>query len=398
MDAPVLSNVRESSPVMALASCGNKVEYRLTNIRHTAGKVTVYNDASRLYVTYDVTEPDWWISNTRLAVEKTYASVPQDNKGIPLPWSFPNVGEHTPPVKSVTYSFALAELGVGAGDHIVVAAMAGVVHPKRAGHYEGRWEWMVMWGVGNVSGRRAQPIYNYTITDCGPPPPPPTATGGIITLTFDDGWLTTYTNVFPVLKELGLKGNVAVNPDPIDGNWDGYMTLAMLKELRDAGWSVVSHSLSHRDLTTLSDAELDRELKDSKAWVENNGFGPSDVFIVPFHRWGERERNAIARYYVRARGFTVNQFVPPLFQKVPVTHPLDLSGYESEFAPFSTEEGRQLTMDYVERAVRESEFIDLFFHQITPEQVPAFKQLMTDLLTYKANVRTWGEFSAAPVP
>lgn len=391
---PLRSSTLESSPLMSVKACGTATTYRLTNLRHTPGTVTVTNDATRLYVTYQITEKDWFISDTRLAVEKSYASVPQDDKRRPLPWSFEYAGEHEPVVRSVTYSFTLEELGVRAGDDIVVAAMAGVVHPKR-GRYDGPWEWLVMWGLGNVSGNSLETIHNYTVTPCaGTPEPPPAVNGGIITITFDDGWLNTYTTAYPVLRELGLKGNLAINPVPIDQNWQGYMSLAQVRELYNAGWSVVSHSLTHRDLKTLTEAELHTELRDSKAWIQQKGFGPADVFIVPFHSWGPRERTAIQQYYSRARGYTVNQFVPPLFAKVPVTQPYDLSGYESEFAPFTTAEGRQQTMDYVRRAVREGEFIDLFFHQITAEQLPAFRLLMAEVAAYKANIRTWGQFSA----
>ena len=237
------------------------------------------------------------------------------------------------------------------------------------------------------------------LASCGDSPTEPDpVSGGIFTLTFDDGWLTTYTNVFPVLQELGLKGNVAVNPNPIDLEWDGYMRMSHLRELRDAGWSIVSHSLSHRDLTTLSSDELHRELRDSKAWVERNGFGPTDVFIVPFHRWGEREREAITGYYERARGISANQFMPPRLVDYPVTEPYDITGFEPEFAPFTTPEGREQTLAYVRRAVEQGEAIDLFFHQITTDQLPAFRTLMESIAEYKANLRTWGQFSAAATP
>ena len=397
--APVVATTRESNPLIALATCGAATEYKLTNLRHTPGTVTVTNDATNLYITYQITKDDWFISDTRLAVAKTYAAIPQDHKRRPLPWSFPYAGEHEPVVKSVTYSIKLSELGVGGGDNVVVAAMAGVVHPKTRS-YSGPWEWLVMWGLGNIAGRSLETIHNYTITPCAPPPTPGPSTGGIVTITFDDGWLNTYTTAYPVLRELGLKGNIAVNPDPIDQSWIGYMTMANLRELHGAGWSIVSHSLSHRDLTTLTDAELHRELRDSKAWIERNGFGPSDVFVVPFHRWDTRERNAIAQYYARARGYTVNQFVPARFVKVPVSaaEGLNLTGYESEFAPYTTPEGRAQTLEYVERAVREGEFIDLFFHQITAEQLPAFRTLMQELVKYKSSIKTWKDFSVSMTP
>lgn len=388
--APVLPNVTASEPL--IAACGPRVDYALTDVRRTIGKVSVMNDTTTLYVTYTVTQKDWFISDTRLAVAKTYLGIPQDSRRVPLPWSFPHAGEHEPVITSHTYALSLSQLGVGAGDRVVVAAMAGVVHPT-TDRYEGPWEWLVMWGLGNIKGDSFETVHNYTVAACAnqPPPPPPPATGAI-TITFDDGWEDTHTNAFPVLRELGLAGNVAVNPDAVDGGWATYMTLGQLKDLHAAGWNIVSHSLSHRDLTTLADAELHRELRDSKAWIERNGFGPATTFIVPFHSWGPRELAAIRQYYARARGYSVTQFVPARFTRLPITtSPYEIFGFEPEFAPFTTAAGRAATMEIVERAVMEGEHVDIFFHHITDAQVPAFRELMQQIAQYRANVRTWGQ-------
>jgi hypothetical protein len=174
------------------------------------------------------------------------------------------------------------------------------------------------------------------------------------------------------------------------------MTMAQLKDLSANGWSVVSHSLSHRDLTKLSVSELQRELRDSKAWIEHNGFGPSDVFIVPYHAWGTRERNAIMQHYSRARGYAVNQFTPPMYVKYPITQPYDLTGYEPQYAPFTTAQGRAKTIAIIRHVVEEGLYVDIFFHKITAAQLPAFRTLMTEIAQFKASLRTFGQFSAAP--
>jgi peptidoglycan/xylan/chitin deacetylase (PgdA/CDA1 family) len=182
-----------------------------------------------------------------------------------------------------------------------------------------------------------------------------------------------------------------VNPEPIDGGWGDYMTMANLRELQGAGWSIVSHSYTHPDLTTLSADSLDKELRLSQKWVKDHGFGPTGVFVVPFHAWGDRERTAIAKYYTYARGYTVNQFFPALYQKWPITNPLDLSGFEPEYAPYKTAEGRGATMEIVDRAVKEGEFVDIFFHFVPAADLPEFTLLMNDIAKYKANIRTWAE-------
>ena len=144
-----------------------------------------------------------------------------------------------------------------------------------------------MWGVGNTSTTTKEVIHPYLVASCGgaatPPPPAPVATSkGVITITFDDGFATTYTNAFPALRSLGLRANAAVNPTPIDEGWGDYMQFSNLTELWTAGWAIVSHTMDHQDLVTLSPAAMEAEIRDSRAWIIAKGFGPATVFVVPF--------------------------------------------------------------------------------------------------------------------
>jgi hypothetical protein len=52
------------------------------------GEVYVWNDADTLYVYYDVTLEDWYLTETHLAVECDEAGVPQTKKGNPIPGQF----------------------------------------------------------------------------------------------------------------------------------------------------------------------------------------------------------------------------------------------------------------------------------------------------------------------
>ncbi len=390
---PVMSSIMNSPPTMA--TCGTTGTYQLwTNPYVPGGSVTVSNDAERIYVTYSVTHADWFITDTRLAVEKNKASIPMVDANTPSPWEFKNAGDHEPAVKSFTYSFALTTIGARAGETVHVAAMTGVVYPV-TGNYEGAWEWRTAWGV--PQGQTSPLIQSYVIQGCGgtqPPPPPPTPTptaGAVITITFDDGWLDTYTVAYPVLRDLGLVANMAINSEPVDGRWTTYMTLAQIKTLKAAGWSVQNHSTTHPDLTKITAAKLESEISANKAWIANNGLGDSPVFIVPFHSWGARERAVIQKYHVATRGATIDQFWPAKYTAMPITEPHDLTGFEPEYAPFKTAEGRALTMSYVKRAVDDGKFIDLFFHRISTADKPAFAQLMKEIAVYKANIRTYDD-------
>jgi hypothetical protein len=390
--APSLSSLRSSAPT--IATCAPSTVYQITDGTHTVGTVSVGNDATNIYVNYAITAANWWVSDTRLAVVKTAAAVPKDANGQPSEWDFPFSGVHEPPVTSFTYTIPLSKVGASGGTDVYVSAMAGVVHPVNEANYDGDWEWIVMWGVNSATPTTT--IYKYTVALCAgqaPPPPPPTPSAGIITLTFDDGFKTTWTNVYPVLKGLGLKANIAVNPTPIDEGWSDYMTLANLNALWADGWSIVSHTMDHQDLTKLSASAMEAEIRDSKAWVIAKGFGPSNVFVVPFHSWGDRERTMIMKYHKYTRGHTIDEWSPEKFAAVPITTPMDLTAFEPEFAPWKTAAGRALTMSKVKFAVDNGLYLDLMFHRVQPADVATFKDLMTQVSAYKTYIRTFKDIA-----
>lgn len=217
---------------------------------------------------------------------------------------------------------------------------------------------------------------------------------GAITITFDDGWRTVYTNALPILREHGLPANVAVYPNAI--GWDGFLDEDQLQALHDAGWSIVSHSMSHPQLTLLSDDELHDELRESRAWIEERGFRGSNIFIVPYHDWGERERAAIEEYYDAARGISYNQFWPDTIVEWRPTDPYALTAVEPEFLPYTTPEGRETLRQLLARVAEKGEYIDVFFHQIPDEDVDDFRKLVEIIAEHKALVRPFHELFGPP--
>ena len=205
---------------------------------------------------------------------------------------------------------------------------------------------------------------------------------GRLTITFDDGWVSAYTRGLPTLRSYGLRGNVAVITESVD-YWDGFLTLAQLRELGAAGWSLASHSAGHPDLTKVTDAQLEHELTASKAWLRANGLEGSSVFVVPYHSFGERELAAIRRHYSAARIANADYYAPSHFENWQPEDPYRLTSIEAGTVPYTTAEGRAALIAQVEAALEAGKFVDVMFHDITAGEYEAFRATIAALARFR---------------
>lgn len=213
----------------------------------------------------------------------------------------------------------------------------------------------------------------------------------MMTITFDDGWESTYTRAFPTLQAHDLPGNLAVVTDYVDLGFEGFVNLPQLQEMHAAGWSIVSHTVGHPDLTTLTDEELEVELSVSRAWIEEKGFRGSSIFIVPFHSFGDRELAAIREHYSAARIANFDFYFPERLEDWPPGDPHTLTAIEAEFAPFTTEAGRAALEAQIEAALEDGKFVDVLFHDIEAEDYAAFQETVAMLARFRADIRPYHE-------
>ena len=83
-----------------------------------------------------------------------------------------------------------------------------------------------------------------------------------IVLTFDDGYRSMYTTVYPLLKERGWSGTFYC----ITGNSSkrGHLSEDMIAEMAAGGMEIGSHTVSHLELNSLGSKRLKRELTESR--------------------------------------------------------------------------------------------------------------------------------------
>ena len=106
-------------------------------------------------------------------------------------------------------------------------------------------------------------------------------------ITFDDGDLSVYAIVFPLLKEYDIKAAFFVISDFV--GTVGYVNWSQLKEMSDYRnadgeklFTIGSHSVDHKQFDQIPASQIPRELANSKTAIERNIGASVSFFALPF--------------------------------------------------------------------------------------------------------------------
>ena len=108
-----------------------------------------------------------------------------------------------------------------------------------------------------------------------------------VVITFDDGYRDFYTKAFPILHEYNFPATVFL-PTEFIGNkkkkltGKEHLTWSQVSELSDQGISFGSHTVTHPELISLRDEDLEYEIKQSKETIEEKLGKSIDTFSYPF--------------------------------------------------------------------------------------------------------------------
>lgn len=125
-----------------------------------------------------------------------------------------------------------------------------------------------------------------------------------VLITFDDAFDTVLTAALPVLKKYRFSAAAFMVSSAFGGSafWDGetsaspnrLLDLDGLKRLRDEGWLIGSHGVSHRKFTSLGRAELAEEAALSRSALSSALGTDVDWFAYPYGAETPAAREAVA--------------------------------------------------------------------------------------------------------
>ncbi len=125
----------------------------------------------------------------------------------------------------------------------------------------------------------------------------------VVVLTFDDGYESVYSEVFPRLKKRGWPFTVFVCPDAIDQHEGPVLNWNQLREMQAGGATVASHGLHHgfmnrrraQEDSLLHIQRLESELKEANNRLAEEHLTTHPLLAYPYGEYAPDVQGVIAR-------------------------------------------------------------------------------------------------------
>lgn len=164
--------------------------------------------------------------------------------------------------------------------HVIGAAPATAPYPELyvdPAEFRAEIWWLATHGYHGVTLRE---VYDSWTRGAALPTKP-------VVVSFDDGHPSHLRIGLPTLSVVGWPGVLNLHI--------GNLVPAQVDTLIRAGWEIASHTLTHRDLTTLDAVSLHREVAGSRAWIRGVFDVPVAFFCYPAGRYDARVIHEVRR-------------------------------------------------------------------------------------------------------
>lgn len=176
--------------------------------------------------------------------------------------------------------------------------------------------------------------------------------GGMVSLTFDDGWQSIYTYGIPILEEANLKSTQYIVSTKLYP-WYGRMTLAQVLDMQAKGHEIGGHTRNHVPLAQVT--SLYDQMTGGRQDLLAMGVTTQDAFAYPFG-----EYNAQARQAVIDAGYTSGRSVDLGFNTINTDKYL----LKTQHVELNTTVAQ--VKAWIDQANAEGTWLILMFHQIDP--------------------------------
>jgi peptidoglycan/xylan/chitin deacetylase (PgdA/CDA1 family) len=176
----------------------------------------------------------------------------------------------------------------------------------------------------------------------------------LISLTFDDGWRSQYTNALPLLCQYKMAATFYLVSQYIQRGYPDYLLPNMARQLAESGMEIGDHTVDHQPLPLLSSAAVEAEITNSKTYLEQ--FAPIVDFASPYGAVNAKDIRLIKQVYQSHRSTdvgvnTADEFDPYNLMCVTIDANEQTGSFE-QIKPF------------IDEAVKTKTWLILAFHQV----------------------------------
>lgn len=172
---------------------------------------------------------------------------------------------------------------------------------------------------------------------------------GHVSVVFDDGWDTQYSEAFAYMQTKGVRGNIFVIPALIGDT--GRVTQDNLDAMAAAKWDISGHG--KLPLASLTESQLRSDVKNTKTYLDEKGYKGRNIYAYPEGQNNELVRTVIGENFEYAR--TINSLNQPLVYVSP--HRINAFSSSNKTSPDTIQY-------YVDDAIVNDEWVILVFHKL----------------------------------